>query len=156
MGAERVRCIRISDPVDGFQIPLGQYALRLQSSQPIICQIGRMDVQQPNLAYYTVLATMAWSGYALEAAFLWWLPRRIGFTYILIFLSWAPHYPFDGKGRYGDTRAWKSPVGTLLSLGMEYHVVHHLFPKIPLLQTAPAYRDLRDVIEKRGIRIDGL
>jgi beta-carotene hydroxylase len=109
-----------------------------------------------NLAYYTVLAAMAWSGFALEAAFLWWLPRRIGFTYILIFLSWAPHYPFEEKGRYADTRAWKSPVGTILSLGMEYHIVHHLFPKIPLLQTGPAYWELRDLIEKRGIRIDGL
>ncbi len=55
VGAERVRCIRISDPIDGYQIPLGQYALKLDSTAPIICQIGRMDVQQPNLAYYTVM-----------------------------------------------------------------------------------------------------
>ncbi len=109
-----------------------------------------------NLAYYTVLTAMAWSGFALEAAFLWWLPRRLGFTYIGIFLSWAPHYPFAGRGRYNDTRAWKSPVGTILSLGMEYHIVHHLFPKIPLIQTGPAYWELRDVIEKRGIRIADL
>lgn len=55
VGARRVRCIRISDPIDGYRIPLGQYALRLESSVPLICQIGRMDVRQPNLAYYTVL-----------------------------------------------------------------------------------------------------
>ena len=55
VGARRVRCIRLSDPVDGYQIPQGQYALRLESTVPIICQIGRMDVQQPNLAYYTVM-----------------------------------------------------------------------------------------------------
>lgn len=53
--ARRVRCLRISDPIDGYQIPLGQYALKLESSVPIVCQIGRMDVQQPNLAYYTVM-----------------------------------------------------------------------------------------------------
>jgi hypothetical protein len=55
VGARRVRCLRISDPIDGYRIPLGQYALRLESSVPLICQIGRMDVRQPNLAYYTVL-----------------------------------------------------------------------------------------------------
>ena len=55
VGARRVRCLRISDPIDGYQIPLGQYALKLESSAPLICQIGRMDVQQPNLAYYTVM-----------------------------------------------------------------------------------------------------
>jgi hypothetical protein len=55
VGARRVRCLRISDAIDGYRIPLGQYALKLGSSAPIICQIGRMDVRQPNLAYYTVM-----------------------------------------------------------------------------------------------------
>jgi hypothetical protein len=55
VGAQRVRCIRTNEPIAGFQIPLGQYALKLESSEPIVCQIGRMDVRQPNLAYYTVL-----------------------------------------------------------------------------------------------------
>jgi len=51
----RVRCIRMDEPIDGYQVPFGQYALKLESSVPIICQIGRMDVSQPNLAYYTVM-----------------------------------------------------------------------------------------------------
>lgn len=55
VAARRVRCLTISDPIDGYQIPSGQYALKLESSAPIVCQIGRMDVQQPNLAYYTVM-----------------------------------------------------------------------------------------------------
>jgi len=59
VSAQRVRCIRTNEPIGGFQIPLGQYALRLESSQPIICQIGRMDVRQANLAYYTVMGHAA-------------------------------------------------------------------------------------------------
>ena len=55
VGARRVRCIRTDEPVDGYQIPLGQYALKLESTVPLICQIGRLDVRQPNLAYYTVM-----------------------------------------------------------------------------------------------------
>jgi hypothetical protein len=55
VGARRVRCIRTNEPIGGFQIPLGQYALKLESSEPIISQIGRMDVRQANLAYYTVM-----------------------------------------------------------------------------------------------------
>jgi hypothetical protein len=53
--ARRVRCIRLDQPIDGYQIPFGQYALKLESSAPVICQIGRMDISQPNLAYYTVM-----------------------------------------------------------------------------------------------------
>lgn len=53
--AERVICIRTNEPVDGFQIPLGQYALKVEGSVGIIAQLGRMDVSQPNLAYYTTM-----------------------------------------------------------------------------------------------------
>jgi beta-carotene hydroxylase len=109
-----------------------------------------------DLAYYLVLTVCAWSGHAIEAALLWWLPKHIGMTYVQLFLSWAPHHPMEEKGRYRDTRAWRSPVGTFLSMGMEYHVVHHLYPKIPLCQTGPAFRAMRDVLEERGIRNDGL
>ena len=47
--------IAVLKALDGYQIPLGQYALKLESTVPLVCQIGRMDVQQPNLAYYTVM-----------------------------------------------------------------------------------------------------
>jgi len=53
--AQRVRCIRTNEPIDGFQIPFGQYALKIESSVGVIAQIGRMDVAQANLAYYTTM-----------------------------------------------------------------------------------------------------
>ena len=109
-----------------------------------------------NTAHFVILAVFAWSGFAIEVFFLWWLPRHLATSYIALFLSWAPHYPMEEKGRYRDTRAWKSPVGTILSLGMEYHLVHHLYPKIPLFQTGPAFYEMREILEQRGIRNDGL
>ena len=56
--ARRVRCVRLDEPVGDsqrFRIPPGQYALLVESTLPIVAQIGRMDVRQPNLAYYTVM-----------------------------------------------------------------------------------------------------
>ncbi|MFO7946321.1 MAG: sensory rhodopsin transducer [Armatimonadota bacterium] len=55
--ARRVRVVRMDQPVGDreFQVPTGQYALRLESNVPIVAQIGRADVRQPNLAYYTVM-----------------------------------------------------------------------------------------------------
>ena len=58
IGARRVRCVRLDEPVGdgrGYEIPPGQYALIIESTEPIVAQIGRMDVRQPNLAYYTVM-----------------------------------------------------------------------------------------------------
>ena len=55
--ARRVRCYRTDEPVGKEQavIPPGQYALRLECQSPVVAQIGRMDIRQPNLAYYTTL-----------------------------------------------------------------------------------------------------
>ncbi len=54
---ERVRCIRMDEPVgeQAYRVPFGQYALLLESSTPVVAQLGRMDVRQANLAYYTVM-----------------------------------------------------------------------------------------------------
>ena len=55
--AERVRCFRLDKPIgpDSFQIPFGQYALRIRSDVPVVVQFGRADVRQPNLAYYCTM-----------------------------------------------------------------------------------------------------
>ena len=100
--------------------------------------------------YLATLFSLAWSGFAIEAALLWWLPKHIGITYIEYYLSWAPHHPGKKQGRYQDTRGFKSYVGNILSLGMQYHIVHHLYPRIPLSKTPAAYRELRPILERKG------
>lgn len=104
--------------------------------------------------HFTVLLICAWTGHALEGLFLWLLPRHLGSIYNVLFLSWAPHHPANETGRYRDTRAWKSPIGTLLTMGMEYHIIHHLYPKIPLIDTAKAFYEFEPILTERGIRND--
>ncbi len=56
---QKVRCFRMNnlDDMCGFKVPLEtQYAMRLESSQKIVVQYGRLDNRQTNLAYYTTLA----------------------------------------------------------------------------------------------------
>ena len=102
------------------------------------------------LGFIAVLGALAWNGYALEALLLWWLPYQIAMTYLIFFLSWAPHHPGDKTGRYTNTRSWKSMVGNIGSMGMQYHIVHHLHPYIPLVRTPAAYREMRPILEARG------
>lgn len=108
------------------------------------------------LFYYGFLAAMAWSGFALEAALLWWLPRQIGYAYIRFYLSWMPHHPAQQTGRYKDTRAFKSKLGNYGSLGMQYHILHHLHPRIPLTRHARLYREIKPVLDARGCELGGL
>ena len=53
----RVKCDRTDEPL-GLEeaiLPPGQYALVVECEHPVVAQIGRMDIRQPNLAYYTVM-----------------------------------------------------------------------------------------------------
>lgn len=109
------------------------------------------DTIRLQLIFMAVLFAMAWSGYAIEAALLWWLPRHIGLSYIRFYLSWAPHHPRGEQGRYTSTRLFKSRLGQIGSIGMETHLIHHLYPAIPNHRTKEAYYALRPILEKRGV-----
>ena len=108
------------------------------------------------LTYLSVLFGCALSGHALEAALLWWLPRHIGVTYIGFFLSWAPHFPATETGRYRDTRGFRSQWGNIGSMGMQFHIIHHLHPRIPLIRTPAAYYAMKPILEARGCDLGDL
>lgn len=115
------------------------------------------DTMILQLIFMAVLFTMAWSGYAIEAALVWWLPRHVGLSYIRFYLSWAPHHPREGKkGRYENTNIFKSRLGHVLSMGMETHLVHHLYPNIPNHRTKEAYFALKPVLAQRGVDVSAL
>ena len=123
-------------------------------------RVGRSDVVLDGVIYqvihFGILFALAWSGYAIEAALLWWLPRHIGLTYIQFYLSWAPHHPGEKTGRYRDTRSFRSILGNIGSLGMQYHIIHHLHPRIPLYRTPKAYWEMKPILEARGCDVHEL
>ena len=115
-----------------------------------------LDAVLMQSAYLIILFAMAWTGHAIEAAFLWWLPKLIGGAYLEYYLAWAPHHPGNEQGRYRDTNAFKSRFGNIVSMGMQYHIIHHLYPRIPLSLTPAAYRELRPILERQGCELGGL
>lgn len=125
-----------------------------------LARIGRPEVVLDgviyNIIFYGTLSALAWNGFALEAALLWWLPRWIAMIYIRYYLSWAPHHPATETGRYRDTRSFRSIVGNLGSMGMQYHIVHHLHPRIPLYRTPMAYWEMKPILEARGCNVHEL
>ena len=125
-----------------------------------LTRLGRDDLILQSVAYkvghLVILCALAWSGHAIEAALLWWLPQHIATSYLIYYLSWAPHRPGTATGRYRDTRAFRSHLGNIGSMGMQYHVVHHLHPYIPLTRTPAAYREMRPLLEARNCRLDGI
>lgn len=130
----------------------------------ILAEMGTPEAQRAlketmllQLFFMAVLFTMSWNGYAIEAALLWWLPRHVGLSYIRFYLSWAPHHPREGKtGRYENTNLFKSKLGHVMSMGMQYHIIHHMYPGIPNHRTKHAYYAMRHILEARGVDVSPL
>ena len=56
--AKRIRCFKSHDAdVLGFTMEVGvQYSLQIRSDVGVVVQYGRLDVQQPNMAYMALMA----------------------------------------------------------------------------------------------------
>jgi beta-carotene hydroxylase len=117
---------------------------------------AQRDTALLQLAAMTFFFAMAWNGYALVIAAVWWLPRHVALSYIRFYLSWAPHHPRTRTGRYENTVVFKSRLGHILSMGMESHIVHHLYPSIPNHRTKAAYFEMRDLLAARGVDVTPL
>lgn len=103
------------------------------------------------LAGHLFLIGMALSGYAVEVALVWWLPRWIGLIHIHLLFGWEPHSPHIGNDRYKQARVYRSVLGSWGSMGVEHHLVHHLHPHIPIHLTAKAYREMKPILQARGV-----
>jgi beta-carotene hydroxylase len=125
-----------------------------------LARIGRPEVVLDgviyNIVFYGALSALAWNGFAIEAALLWWLPRHLALIYIRYYLSWAPHHPAKEQGRYRNTRSFRSILGNIGSMGMQYHIIHHLHPRIPLYRTPMAYWEMKPILEARGCEVGEL
>ena len=131
----------------------GAYARSLERTGQLNLMMDAVLMQS---AYVIVLFAMAWSGHAIEAFFLWWLPKFLAEFHLNYYLAWMPHHPGEAQGRYRDTRAFKSNLGNIISAGMQYHIIHHLYPRIPLSLTPAAYRELKPILERKGCDLGDL
>ena len=89
--------------------------------------------------------------FPLETLLAWWLPSKIGLSYIYVYFAWEPHRPGTQTGRYTDTRFWTIPVPRFLCHSMQTHVIHHMYPTIPHWDEPKAMEALRPFMIERGV-----
>ena len=114
------------------------------------------------MAVYSVLYALAFwlsaFGYWREVLMLWLGPHWIGSAIIIYFFAYLPHKPHDTKNRWKATKIVKvsgpaAKIVNWLYLFQNYHLIHHLFPRIPFYLYSDAFQELKPVLEKEGSRI---
>jgi beta-carotene hydroxylase len=115
-------------------------------------------VMAVNFALYSLAFWLCAFGYWREVLALWLVPHTIGSAIIIYFFAYLPHRPHDTKNKWQATRIVKisGPAARIVNwiyLFQNYHLIHHLFPRIPFYLYPDAFQKLRPVLEKKGSRI---
>ncbi|MFT5679897.1 MAG: fatty acid desaturase [Myxococcota bacterium] len=100
------------------------------------------------------IAGLSSLGLGAEALALWVVPAVLASGLLAFLFDWVPHH-HTARGRHVDTRLLLVPGLSLPMLFQNYHLIHHLYPRVPFYRYATLYRELvvREPEEVRKMRI---
>jgi beta-carotene hydroxylase len=112
---------------------------------------------------YTILYSIAFwlsvFGWWREVLALWIVPHILASALIIYFFAYLTHKPHEVHERYRDTNVFwvkgkiMEPIVNWLYMFQNFHLVHHLFPRIPFYLYPNAFRSLKPVLEKERAHI---
>lgn len=124
---------------------------------------GNKKLAMQVIASYWVLYTIAFwiavAGYWRELLALWIGPHVLASALIIFFFAYLTHQPHRDTDRYRDTNIFwvkgriLGPVVNWLYLFQNYHLIHHLFPRVPFYLYGEAFRELKPVLERERAHI---
>ena len=96
-----------------------------------------------------------WSaGLGTWALWLWVLPAVFGTGFLAFAFDYLPHVPFDERERFLNTRIIEGRALNVLLLGQNYHLMHHLYPRVPFYWYVACFDVMRPLLERKGSRIE--
>lgn len=85
---------------------------------------------------------------------LWFIPSVMGLWCLSIVFAWLPHHPHEETSRYKSSRIILNKVLSIISINQNYHLVHHLYPKIPFYKYPSAFRELEEELRENDALIE--
>lgn len=101
------------------------------------------------LSYVAIVFTAFRLGFGKELLLLWIVPAYIGVVLCPVMFDWPVHHPHTERGRYTDSAIllFPQPFRALMDFifcGHTYHLVHHLYPRVPFFRYRVAWESLKD------------
>jgi beta-carotene hydroxylase len=103
---------------------------------------------------YGIAFWLSVAGYWREVLMLWLIPHFIATAMIIFFFGYLVHDP-KAMERFRDSRIllFKGKfAGTIDQLWFfqNFHLIHHLYPRVPYYKYRKLFNELRPVLEKAG------
>ena len=106
------------------------------------------------IGFGAAFALLVRAGLGSEALFLWLVPAWLASALLAYLFDYLPHRPHDDRGRWTNARILLGGrLLTLLMAGQNYHLVHHVKPRVPFYRYGALYRELEPELERHGSSI---
>lgn len=89
----------------------------------------------------------------LSVLVLWPLSAIMSFFILALVFDWLPHHPYKSTERYYDTRIFNYSFLTPFLLFQNYHLIHHLYPRIPWYRYKKAFIEIESDLRERKVSI---
>lgn len=117
---------------------------------------GRALTIAATLVLVALFGVGVWAGLWLELLALWVLPAIFASGFLALVFDWLPHHPHDSQERFHDTRVLLVTPLTLPLLWQNYHLIHHLYPRVPFYRYGTCFDEVRPLLEAKGAPIQDL
>lgn len=115
-------------------------------------------VRRTSLLGMAVIALLAvalvLAGFGREVLWLWFVPAWIASGFLAFAFDWLPHQPHVVRARFKNTRVLLFPGATVSLLWQNYHLIHHLYPRVPFYRYNKVFEEIRPFLESEGAPID--
>ena len=124
-------------------------------NDPIITQ-----THKSSLVYYAITLSLVvgliGSGYGLELLMVGIIPVFLASYVLGMLFDWIPHKPTHQQGRYQNTRSYLFPGLKYLTMGQNYHHIHHLYPRVSWYNYQRVFKLIRPELEAKNAPIETL
>jgi beta-carotene hydroxylase len=109
-------------------------------------------------AYILIIVAAYAFGFGNSLLLLWILPGYIGVVMCPLMFDWPVHHPHNEGGRYTDSAVllFPRPIRRLMDLffqGHAYHLIHHMYPRLPYYHYGTAYYALEPELAGLGAKV---
>ena len=94
------------------------------------------------------------AGYWKELLFLLLIPNVLAVFVLAMFFDYLPHHPSKSLGRFQNTRIFPSKLLNIALLGQNYHLIHHMYPRLPWYSYQPVFKELSPVLDAKNAPIE--
>jgi beta-carotene hydroxylase len=99
-------------------------------------------------SYIAIVLAAFRLGFGKQLFLLWIVPAYFGIVLCPVMFDWPVHHPHTERGRYTDSAIllFPPPFRTLMDVifcGHTYHLVHHLYPRVPFFRYRAAWHALK-------------